>query len=274
MPVDPIARETIAVLDQGWYEAEMGRVSIAEDQRNAVAGTVLFRPRDLVEMAHRKPVASGRCQHRITVTQESTQAAAHRLVVDEGVDDLAVLNFASARKVGGGFLRGARAQEEDLARSSGLYRCLETQPEYYDANQAAASFLYTDHMIHAPAVPWFRSEDGRFLTTPFLASIITAPAPNAREYLKSRSSSQKILKETLARRAGFILDVAASRGNRSLLLGAWGCGVFQNDPRDVAGVFASCLDGCRFRGVFDRVVFAILDQTRSKEVYAAFRSRF
>jgi uncharacterized protein (TIGR02452 family) len=80
-----------------------------------------------------------------------------RLVQEEGVDDPVVLNFASARNVGGGFLNGARAQEEDLARSCGLFRCLETQPEYYEVNRRTASLLYTDHIIYSPRVPWFRS---------------------------------------------------------------------------------------------------------------------
>jgi uncharacterized protein (TIGR02452 family) len=41
------------------------------------------------------------------------------------------------------------------------------------------------------------------------------------------------------------------------VLGAWGCGVFRNDPEAVAEAFKSHLLSPRFMGAFDRVVFAI-----------------
>ena len=206
-------------------------------------------------------------------SQETTQAAACRLVLHEGATDLVVLNFASARRVGGGFLRGANAQEEDLARSSGLYRCLETQPMYYRDNQASSSSLYTDNIIYAPGVPWFRSEDGQFLETPFTASIITAPAPNAKEYLRKGTGDRSKLQDTLVRRSAYILEVAAFHGHRSLLLGAWGCGVFRNNAETVAATFMSHLKSRRYRGCFEQVVFAVFDPSKSKKTFNAFRGR-
>jgi uncharacterized protein (TIGR02452 family) len=194
------------------------------------------------------------------------------LVVDEELDDLAVLNFASARKVGGGFLRGAKAQEEDLVRSCGLYRCLEAQPDYYQANQSCESMLYTDHIIYSPGVPWFRSENGDLLKKPFLASIITAPAPNAKEYLKKNPGGRKAIRDTLERRARYVLSIARDNGHRSLLLGAWGCGVFGNNPHEVARVFMSLLKSKSFKGQFERVEFAVFDRTPNRDVYQAFFS--
>ena len=271
--LDRLAHETLAILDRGWYETAAGRVSVADAQQHAVGGTVLYRPADLAELACRKHPPTHRAATRYSVTQETTQEAACRLVADAGVRDLALLNFASARKVGGGFLWGARAQEEDIARSSGLVRCLETQPEYYQQNQAMSSYLYTDNIIYSPSVPWFRSSNGHLLDEPFLASIISAPAPNAREYRKQGAGAPRLLRETLNRRAAYILEVAISNENRSLLLGAWGCGVFGNAPQDVAVAFISHLRSRRFRGCFEHVVFAVFDQTETQETYAAFRSR-
>src|SRR5260370_3977443 len=65
---------------------------------------------------------------------------------DKGVDVLC-LNFASAKHPGGGFLGGARAQEESLARSSGLYPCIARMQGMYQANKQFGSCPYTHHMI-------------------------------------------------------------------------------------------------------------------------------
>lgn len=274
MPIESTAQETLTILDRGWYQAASGQVSIAEAQRSALQGTVLFRPGQILEPRRRAKAgsrSSGKTKY--SVTQETTQEAALRLVLSEGLENLAVLNFASARKVAGGFLRGAKSQEEDIARSSGLFRCLETQPEFYSENHASFSYLYTDNIIYSPSVPWFRAADGRLLEEPFLASIITAPAPNAKEFFKKGVGGRQKVQEVLSRRAAYVLEIAEYMGNSSLLLGAWGCGVFQNDAAEVAGIFMSLLRRGRFRDRFERVVFAVYDPSKSKETYTAFRSR-
>ncbi|MBE0568030.1 MAG: TIGR02452 family protein [Krumholzibacteria bacterium] len=261
------------ILDRGWYDTASGRVSIAEAQRSAVGETVLFRPGQSLE-SRRAKMAGMRTTRKTeySVSHETTQEAALRMAHIEGIKDLAVLNFASARNVAGGFLRGANSQEEDVARSSGLYRCLETQPGFYSENQACSTCLYTDNIIYSPQVPWFRSAGGRLLERPFLASIVTSPAPNAKEFLE-RGGDRKVLREVLARRAAYILEVAVFMGHKSLLLGAWGCGVFRNDAVEVADVFMSLLRSRQFRCRFEQVVFAVHDPSKSKEIYNAFRSR-
>lgn len=270
--MESTAQETLQILDRGWYDTAAGRVGITEAQAAAVAHTVLIRPDDFLGQVSGARPARKQGNTRYAVTPETTQAAARRLVQDEGVADLAALNFASARNVGGGFLQGARAQEEDIARSSGLFRCLETQPEYYQANRDCGSFLYTDHVIHSPAVPWFRGEERRLLPEPFLASIISAPAPNAREYLRRQRGDRSALHDALERRVARILEVALAMGHANLLLGAWGCGAFGNDAQEVASIFMSHLRARRFRGRFEQVVFAVYDPTESGITYKTFRA--
>jgi uncharacterized protein (TIGR02452 family) len=69
--------------------------------------------------------------------------------------------------------------------------------------------------------------------------------------------------------------VAVAQGYRRLVLGAWGCGVFQNDPAQVAGAFRTLLGpGGRFSGAFEHVVFGVLDRTRDAVVRAAFERTF
>jgi uncharacterized protein (TIGR02452 family) len=79
---------------------------------------------------------------------------------------------------------------------------------------------------------------------------------------------------TLSRRAAYVLRVAAHHDHRTLVLGAWGCGVFRNDPARVAGVFAELLDAAPYVGAFERVVFAIYDRSASRGTLRAFEERF
>ena len=62
--------------------------------------------------------------------------------------------------------------------------------------------------------------------------------------------------------------------HRTLILGGWGCGVFQNDPQEVAGMFDSWLRHPDFSGYFEDVVFAIYDRTAKREVISKFEQYF
>lgn len=267
-----IATETMAVLEAGRYSVDGGFVSVAETVAAAVAGTQLYTPEVLERLTTTQqgtPFPAHSTTARIEVTGETTGEAAQRLLQGEGEAHVVALNFASARNPGGGFLSGAKAQEEDLTRCSALYPCLLQAPKYYESNRALASKLYTDHLIYSPAVPFFRSRNYQFLKTPFLLSIITSPAPNAGAL---DAEDRPLLQPTLRRRAHHVLSVAAAHGHKTVILGAWGCGVFRNDPEFVASVFAEALDG-PFRGAFERVVFAILGREDSAN-RVAFEARF
>ncbi len=274
LPREGKAKETLALLDAGVFEGPDGRfIELRSAQAAALAGTRLYTPDQAGSLLAARPVTAG-AGPRIEVTAETTQTAARRLVQDEGSSDLLLLNFASARNPGGGFLNGAKAQEEDLCRCSGLFPTLLTQRAYYVANRACASALYTDHLIHSPRVPWFRVDGRERPSCLFLASVVTAPAPNAGVVRDREPDRASEIRPTLRRRAGYVLSVAADRGHRTLLLGAWGCGVFRNDPGEVADAFGSWLVAPQFRSAFDRVVFAIYDSSKSKSTYSAFAARF
>lgn len=265
-----VAQETMQVVKQGTYVTASGRtVSLREEVARAVEGTVLYRPGSFERLA--LPTGPGGAP-RIEVTSEKTGAAARRLFEREGVAHIVALNFASAKNPGGGFLGGARAQEEDLARCSALYACLVTQPEYYARNREAPTLLYTDHLIYSPDVPFFRDERLELLERPFLASIITSPAPNAGEALRREPGLQPRLREVLQARALDVLRVAAHHGHRTLVLGAWGCGVFRNNPHDVAEAFSLAL--AALPGAFERVVFAVWEREGDGPNLRAFRERF
>jgi uncharacterized protein (TIGR02452 family) len=71
----------------------------------------------------------------------------------------------------------------------------------------------------------------------------------------------------LARRTNRVLAVTAANGHRRLVLGAWGCGVFGNDPATVANAFATALRRNRW---FTHVSFSILDRQPQAWTYNAF----
>ncbi|MEM7534456.1 MAG: TIGR02452 family protein [Chloroflexota bacterium] len=279
MSLKRIAKETLSILREGSYlTISLNLVDFSAEQQAAERGTRLYTPRHVDDLLDRRPPRS-REHHtaqttKIEVTNEKTTAAAYRMVVEEGCSDLVLLNYASARKPGGGFLTGAMAQEEDLTRCSGLYPCLLTQPAYYDHNRSYKSLLYTDHIIYSPDVPWFRITNDDLLEDFFLASVITAPAPNTGQLLRQQPDAGPDIEDTLYYRAGYVLSIAQHNRHRSLILGAWGCGVFRNDPHLVADIFGQWLESPRFEGYFDRVVFAVYDPRKNQEALQAFQERF
>ncbi|MFG2292946.1 TIGR02452 family protein [Streptomyces sp. NPDC048603] len=251
-----IAQENTEIVAAGRYRTRSGReVSLAAAVAEAKAGTRIYGPESVIPG---EGVLTAPFETSVEVTGESSTVAARRLAASGRV---AVLNFASARNPGGGYLRGAKAQEEALCRASALYETLLEAPEYYATHRAERSTFYTDRVIHSPGVPVFRDDRGELLETPFRASFLTSPAPNAGTIRRQEPGRTHEIPTALARRAERVLETAALHGYPQLVLGAWGCGVFQNDPGEVAGAFAGLLrEGGRFAGVFERVVFGILDR--------------
>ncbi|GGS77176.1 TIGR02452 family protein [Streptomyces griseoviridis] len=260
-----LARRTEQIVADGAYRAPGGReVTIAGAVEAARAGTRLHGPEPVP--VPRVPPA----RTRVEVTGESTLAAARRLG-----GDVAALNFASARNPGGGHLNGAQAQEEALCRASALYTCLLRVPAFYDHHRAHRDPLYSDRVIHAPAVPVFRDDHGHLLDEPYPVSFLTAAAPNAGVLLRTAPERAAGLPRALAVRAERVLETAVAHGHRRLVLGAWGCGVFRNDPDQVADAFRTLLGpGGRFASAFTHVVFGIPDRTGGGPVRAAFDRAF
>jgi len=262
-----MAQETVRIIGDGHYVSTAGRrVDISEAVAASVAGTREFPPDRAVTLPHG---LRGRHATRIVVQNETTLAAARRLSTDHRT---IALNFASARNPGGGFLSGSEAQEESLARSSSLYACLDGR-SMYAFHQRHGDALYTDHVIYSPAVVVFRDNEGKLLEAPFMCSFLTAPAPNAGAALQKDPARTEEVRRALQSRVSKVLSIAAAQGYDAIVLGAWGCGVFKNDPRDVAAQFQSALSG-DFAGVFRLVHFAVLDRSSGNVIIAPFHQAF
>lgn len=267
-----IARETVEIVSRGSYRAPGGaEVDIASLVRACLAGTRFFAPEELERVkqeALSRPVTGERAS--IEVVNETTLSGIARLLAHGG-GPVAALNFASAKNPGGGFLKGSEAQEESLARSSALYASLLEAPEFYVAHRSSPSLLYSDAMVLSPACPVFRDDASHLLPQPHRATFITSAAPNAGAARTNRPQELPAIPATLRRRAEYVLALAAFYGHDNLVLGAWGCGVFGNDPALVAGLFAEHLLAGPWAARFRRVVFSVLDGSADKTTFLAFR---
>jgi uncharacterized protein (TIGR02452 family) len=201
---------------------------------------------------------------RVQVVNETTLGASLRLV-QSGQRPLA-LNFANGIHPGGGFLGGARAQEEVLCRSSALYRTLVNDP-MYEAHRKRPRPDSTDWAIYSSDVPVFRRDDGTELDQPWLLSFITCAAPYAPKIGQPEAGN------LLQKRIHRVLAIEQAVGYSTLVLGAWGCGAFGNDPKRTAVDFREALEN-DFRGAFSDVVFAITDWSPERRFLGPFRDAF
>jgi uncharacterized protein (TIGR02452 family) len=269
-----LAEETVRILDTGSYRLPSGGyVSLSDDLANSIQQTILYRPGDFHTLI---PEATERHEKTatITVTSETTLQAASDACRETDAH-VCCLNFASARNPGGGFLGGSQAQEESLARSSGLYASLMHKgSEFYEHNRNLKTALYSDYLIYSPRVPVFRSEDGGLLAIPYFVSFVTTPAVNAGAVRQNEPQSVSRIVPMMRQRAGNVFAVAAANRCTHLILGAWGCGVFQNDPIAVADVFHNVLYDGDWNDKFRAITFAVYDNSKDQQTFRAFRQRF
>ena len=269
MPFDPkiprelankLGREAMQIIELGLYATPTSRpVDLAADIASAVARTTHLPP----DHRHTFPRAGDHATV-VDVTEATSLTAAFRH--HEAGLRTVVLNFASPTVPGGGFLAGERAQEEYHCRSSALFACQLDGPMYaFHLQQANA--LRSDAMIYSPDVPVFRGDDHQLLEQPFKVAFISAAACDAREV---GPLDQAKIPGAMGARIVKLLSAAQANGHDALVLGAWGCGNFANDPALIAELFRQALEG-PFRGAFRRVTFAIVDATSDRRCLNQFR---
>ena len=255
-----LGQSALRAICEGWYPGPDGRpVDWRADVEKAVAAKLSLPP----DAPLPPPTRERAPETDVLVANETTLGAARRLG-DAGLRTLS-LNFANGVVPGGGFLGGARAQEETLCRSSALFRMLEGDP-MYDAHRDGAPGESSDWVILSPDVPVFRRDDGS-VAERWRTSFATCAAPYAPHVGQPRSG------DLLARRIHRLLAVARAYGFDALVLGAWGCGEFGNDPVRTARDFREALE-TEFAGAFRHVTFAITDWSPDRRFLRPFRDAF
>lgn len=257
-----LGEEAVVISKAGKYFTPAGPVDISAQVMTSLKKTTYFD----ADHPH-APASRGSHQTAIEVTNETTLSA-HRRHLAKG-HNVVSLNFASATQPGGGFLGGARAQEEYLCRSSALFLSIKDSP-MYDYHRDNWTPFYSDAMIYSGEVPVFRDDQHELLETPYLASFITSAAPLAKKVLPHDHPK---LPNILLQRIHKIISVAKAKGHDSMILGAWGCGAFGNDGCLVAELFHRVLT-VEFAGSFKEVTFAIVDTSPEQRFIGPFAQRF
>jgi uncharacterized protein (TIGR02452 family) len=269
-----IAEKTLAVIKTGEYTAGSRVVSVKDEIEDSVWYTITKTPEELDKLLAKGFDPSEKDFVTEVVVKNCTTIEAIR---DESRDrsmKLGVLNFASAKNPGGGFLGGAQAQEESLARSSSLYAALTKNTTLYEFNKRNSSYLYSDHMIYSPKVVFWMDDDGEFLSEFLLADVITSPAPNKGAMQQNGKPKElNLLEEVFKGRIAKVFSLALEQKIECFILGAWGCGVFRNDAETVARLFREALDG-KFKRQFRRIVFAVFDSSKDASKFNAFHELF
>ncbi|HCA20945.1 MAG: TIGR02452 family protein [Eubacterium sp.] len=223
------------------------------------------------EYPYLQPPAEDKKDAEIRITKKRSFEAARDLVAEYPNKKVAVLNFASAVQPGGGVINGSSAQEEALCRCSNLYPSLDQgwlHDSFYNRNKAMGDVRHTDACIYTPEVIICKTDDDCPERLPksgwCTVDVISCAAPNLNKNTYNQHNpetggavvlSADELYQIHLRRARHIMCIAAANGVKTLVLGAFGCGAFRNDPAVVAEAYRTATE--EFIKYFDIIEFAI-----------------
>lgn len=205
------------------------------------------------------------------------------VVFDNGTNflrsSITVLDFADYLKPGGMFMEGSMAQEESICHKSNLYNILtyvDLFGDHFADNkkdfQKSKNHAYSDACIMIPSVVF--ADDEQIQKKRTVADVIVLAAPNKR-HLDTDNLTESDFDYALRKRIEMIFKASymfyKKRGiitedehikfseenvKQTLVLGAFGCGVFKNDPHRVAEIMIDCISK-GYANMYDRVIFAI-----------------
>lgn len=260
-----IAEETLYISREGYYatvEGDEVRFNPTFYSESEIWG------QEYLEELTRKWGSFSPVQPEILYMNESVVDTIFRLKADgEDLGKTCILNFASAKHPGGGFLKGSMAQEEALAYCSTLYVSQVGSP-YYRENRLNPSKMYCDNMQYA-RVLFFRDSSFRLVKDPIETNVISAPAVNMQQ-VKLREDPT-IAAQVMKRRMGYVIDLMLEKGCLTAVLGAWGCGVFGNNPYTIAENWKSLLQQ---RPSFKQIIMPVIGNPNDPTSNAAIFEKF
>lgn len=161
-----------------------------------------------------------------------------------------VVDPASYRMPGGNYLSGGWGTEEQICAESTLFPVLEgLRADYHDANRHSThGGLNSDRALYLTGIAF---TTGGVMK---MHDVLVCAPPN-RNFALQNHRSEAECDLDLGHRIETIMRIAAVQQADTLVLGAFGCGFFGNDPEQVAGLFRTWLEA--HPGQFQTVVFSI-----------------
>ncbi|KAF8622959.1 hypothetical protein AX15_006631 [Amanita polypyramis BW_CC] len=275
-----VAQVTLEVIRAGSYFLNGVTYELSQKTKESERTTRFYNVDSILSSWRTASPSMPSPQTEISFLEMSTLAGARRLSDQVPDARISILNFASAKNPGGGFLSGAQAQEESIARSSNLYPTLitSTAQQFYKLHKASPKEgFYSHSMIYSPDIVVFRNDRGD-LVEPLQVDVLTSPAVNAglvRRNLGDKFGAEETeekIANTMRERMARILYLLEKEGVKNVVLGSFGTGVFKNKVDIVARIWAEHLSspGARFQHSFHHVVFAILGH----ETFKAFKASY
>ena len=179
---------------------------------------------------------------KVSVINEDCMVTANRL---SRLRRTCLLNMASYKKPGGGVKSGAMSQEEELARRSNLIFGLSSL--YYP--------LQEDKFLFTKGVTFFKDSDYNIIPS-FKVDVITMAALNINGKDKP-DGYETVMRDKIEA----IIRYPCKLDCGNLVLSAFGCGVFKNDPTFVANEFKKAIQ--KYGGIYSNITFSILNDHNS-----------
>ena len=262
-----ILRETMKVAEDGFYDLEEREVKLPVSFEQ-IKKVTLYTPEQIAQLSEQDVPKTKSV--RITLRNQDTLEAAFELHQrrKETEKPVLVLNFANPHRPGGGIRSKPGTQEEHLCVKTTVLCSLETEGAwpFYQANLDCGTQAQTDAVLFSPNTVVIRNSDLSLREDPFPVAVMTVSAPIA-----SRMEEEELfnLESILRNRIRGMLRAAAAEGYSRLVLGAWGCGNFGNDPELVARLFHDNL-----MGNFEEVAMAVFDNSEEQHRYSCFEKFF
>lgn len=250
-----VFEKTVEDLKEGFYYNRL-REEIEFDEKKLKLGSKMYRDEEL-----KSPVKAKKefPERKVYVQNIDTFLKA----IEMG-PSAAVLNMASSRSAGGGVRNGSKAQEEDLCRRSNLIKSLyaftEKGKDWFGFEKVSGSYpLDAYGGIYSPGISIYKDRFYKPYDNPYITNVISVAAIIRPEYDPETFLISKKQVHIVRNKIRTIFRIAILEGRTKLVLGAFGCGAFQNPPSHVAQLFKEILEEEEFKTAFEEICFAILD---------------
>jgi hypothetical protein len=272
--------------ERGFYSNECAR------RRQVLIETInAFETPNAMDYYH-KQAEKNLSRWRSQTTIQATSLIVHVIPGDWGEVTLnltsrygicfAVLNMANAYVPGGAYIEGAIAQEENMFRRTDChFRISDNEydresdlykPKMTDLLSAENGCVYLD--VHAPRVCVRGAEDRnrKDLGYPWLAEENIFPFFELRSSAQDLRDGSDFSLDNARKRIKAQFDTLKKYGIRNVVLGAFGCGAFQNPAHLIAQVYRQEIISCH--SDFSIITFAIFSAGYGPDNYSPFLEEF